>query len=130
MTPARSFVEVLAHRGRVILFTSSSATSLRFELLAERHHARVVHSRAWADAYGPVSIWRHMHDTREYGVLSCDQHRYVDGFVLPCTDIAWVGITGDPVKEPGLWERFSRAMSRGIDSDNPPRLWLLPEDGA
>ena len=131
MTPAGSFTQVLAHRGRVLLFTSRADIGLRFEQLAERQHARVIHTRGWADIFAPVTIWRHIHDTRDYGVFSCDQQRYVlESFDLPATDLVWVGGTGDPVKEPQLWLRFSNAMSRGINSDNPPRLWLLPEDGA
>jgi hypothetical protein len=115
----------------VLLFTSRADIGLRFEQLAERQHARVIHTRGWADTFAPVSIWRHIHDTRDYGVFSCDQQRYVlESFDLPATDLVWVGCTGDPVKEPQLWLRFSNAMSRGINSDNPPRLWLLPEDGA
>lgn len=130
MTPASSFLQVLAQRGRVLLFTSTAATGLRFEQFAERHHARVIHTRAWADPFGPVCAWRQIHDTRDCGVFSCDQERYVmTTFNLPCTDLAWVGCTGDPVKAPALWQRFSQAMSRGIDSNNPPRLWILPEDG-
>ena len=129
MTPARTFLDVLALRGRVVLFTAAETTASRFEQLAERHHARVIHTRSWADPFGPLASWRQIHEARDYGVLSCDQYSYVNGYELPCTDLVWVGYTGDPVKAPDLWHRFSHAMSRGIDSDTPPRLWLLPEDG-
>jgi hypothetical protein len=112
------------------LFTPTASIGLRFEQLAERQHAQVIHTRGWADSFGPISLWQRIHDTREYGVLSCDQQRYVLGMKIMCTDIAWVGSTGDPVKEPHLWTRFSQAMSRGIDSEDPPRLWMLPEDAA
>lgn len=129
MTPARTFLDVLAHRGRVLLFTPLQATAEKFEQLAERHHARVIYTRGWADPFAPLAPWLQIHKERDYGVFSCDQHRYVCGYELPCTDVVWVGCTGDPVKAPDLWHRFSHAMSREIETEKPPRLWILPEDG-
>ncbi len=127
MRAARSFTEVLDLRGRIVLFTPTAAIGLRLEQLAERHHAQVVTTRGWADAIGPLHTWSRIHTCREYGVLSCDQVRYIHGFKLEATDLVWVGETGDPVHQAWLWARFSQAMSRGIEREDPPRLWVLAE---
>ena len=127
MRAAKSFKEVLDLRGRIVLFTPTAAVGLRLEQQAERSHAQVIHTRGWADPIGPLHAWSRIHACRDYGVLSCDQMRYIHGFKLECTDIVWVGETGDPVHQAWLWARFSQAMSRGIEREDPPRLWVLAE---
>ena len=127
MRAAKSFTEILDLRGRIVLFTPTAAIGLRFEQQAERDHAQVIHTRGWADPIGPLHAWSRICACRDYGVLSCDQQRYITGFKLECTDLVWVGETGDPVNQAWLWARFSQAMNRGMDRENPPRLWMMAE---
>jgi hypothetical protein len=127
MKAATSFTEVLRQRGRIVIFTPSATVGLRFEQHAERHHAQVVTTRGWADRFGPISTWNRIHDSGEFGVLSCDQQRYMNATTLKGTDFVWVGETGHPLNLPYLWAAFSNSMSRG-DPLNPPNLWLLAED--
>lgn len=128
MRSATSFRSILALRGRIVLFTATAPVGLIFEQVAERDHAKVIHSRGWADSYGPVGEWHKLHHSREYGVFSADQQRYVGDIPLPATDLVWVGETGNPHTEPHLWQRFSQAMSKDISALEPPRLWLISED--
>lgn len=127
MRAAQSFTSILAMRGRVVIFTPSASVGLRFEQHAERHHAKVVTTRGWADASGPLHTWGRIHASREYGVLSCDQQRYVKGFRIPCTDLVWVGDFGDPLHVPHLWLAFQKAMARSDDQLEPARQWTLSE---
>lgn len=127
MKAANSFKEVLDRRGRIVIFTPSASVGLRFERMAERYGAQVVTTRGWADRYGPISTWNRIHQSREFGVLSCCQTRYTQSVMLHGTDFVWVGETGHPERMPHLWLAFSQSMSRG-DTDNPPHLWLLHED--
>jgi hypothetical protein len=119
----RKFADVLALRGRIVLFTANAAVGLRFERQAEWNHAQVVTTRSWADAYGPLGMWQRIHAARDYGVLSCDQVRYVKGFALPCTDLVWVG----PTEPDHVKVRFEQAMSRAEDNPNI-RCWVIQED--
>lgn len=128
MKAASSFTSILALRGRVVIFTPSAIVGLRFEQHAERHHAQVVTTRGWADATGPLHAWGRIHASREYGVLSCDQQRYVTGFRLPCTDLVWVGDCGDPYHSAYLWSKFQQAMNRAHGQDEPARQWTLAVD--
>ena len=128
MKAATSFTSILALRGRVVIFTPSAVVGVRYERHAERHHAQVVTTRGWADASGPLHAWGRIHAAREYGVLSCDQRRYVTGFRLPCTDLVWVGEMGDPLHVPHLWAAFQQAMARSDNQLEPARQWTLAED--
>ncbi len=126
MRITKSFTDILALRGRIVIFTNSAPVGLRFEQHAERHHATVITTRGWADAYGPLGAWQRIHTQRDYGVLSCDQQRYVKPeFYLPATDIVWVGDIGDPLHVAHKWAAFQQAMDRG-GSDT--RHWLCAED--
>ena len=127
MKAATSFTEVLKARGRIVIFTPSAIVGLRFEQHAERNNAQVVCTRGWADKFGPISAWNRIHASREFGVLSCDQQRYMNATTLYGTDFVWVGETGHPRNLPHLWSAFSNSMSRG-DPLNPPNLWLLSEN--
>lgn len=127
MRAATSFTEILNRRGRIVLFTPSAIIGLRLEQMAERAHAQVVHTRGWADRFGPLGVWNRIHQSREFGLLSCNQATYVNATVLRGTDFVWVGETGDPMRAPYTWGCFSQCMSRG-DPTDPPMLWLLPED--
>lgn len=128
MKSALSFTSILAMRGRVVIFTPSASVGLRFEQHAERHHAQVVTTRGWADHSGPLHAWGRIHASREYGVLSCDQQRYITGMRIPCTDLVWVGDFGDPVNVPHLWAAFQQGMGRGGQQLEPARQWTLAED--
>jgi len=121
-----TFRDILAHRGRVVVFTPNSVVGLAFEQMAERHHAQVVCTRGWADSYGPLLAWNRIYAAREYGVLSCDQHRYVHGFHLHATDLVWVGPTGDILHVSHIWRRYQHAMLRAGD-DPMIRKWALGE---
>lgn len=129
MKAATSFREVLDLRGRILLFTPNALVGLRFEQMAERHHAQVVHTRGWLDKWGPLGIWQRIHASRDYAVLSCDQKTYITGVRIPATDVVWVGPMGDPRFEESLWARFSQAMGRPGDDPNV-RLWTCGEDAA
>lgn len=129
MTPITSIKTVLAHRGRILLFTPNAQCALPIEQAAERFGATVVHTRGWADPYGPVSTWVRIAENAEFGLFSATAQRYAEGYKIPCTDIVWVGHTGNPVHEAHAWRVFSLAMSRGIDNATPPRLWLMSEGG-
>lgn len=129
MTPATSFKEILDLRGRIVLFTPNAIVGLRFEQMAERNHATVIHTRGWADKYAPLQQWHRIHATRDYAVFSCDQHTYITGVRIPATDIVWVGHYGDPRRDSYTWIRFSQAMGRAGD-DPDVRLWTIGEQGA
>jgi hypothetical protein len=129
MQSATSFAKILALRGRIIIFTPSAPIGLRFEQMAEREHAQVVCTRGWADAMAPLSMWQRIHESREFGLLSCDQRRYVTGVRMHATDLVWVGETGDPLNVPHLWGAFSQAMGRAHIEDGA-RMWLVSEDAA
>lgn len=129
MKAAKSFKEILDHRGRIVLFTPSASLGLRFEQEAERAYAVVVSTRGWADRYAPLSAWNRLHQCREFGLLSCDQKTYANGTTLHGTDFVWVGDAGHPLQRPHIWLAFSHCMNRG-DQLEPPTLWLLPEDAA
>jgi hypothetical protein len=110
-----------------VLFTPTAAVALPFEQHAERSYAKVIHTRGWADAFGPVSEWHRIHQCREHGVFSCDQVRFTTGVILPATDLVWVGETGNLLHLPHIHQRFINAMNRPFDPENPPRQWLLAE---
>lgn len=125
ITTNKRFRDVLALRGRIVIFTPNTVVGLKFEQAAERAHAQVIHTRGWADAYGPLGMWHRIHAARDYAVLSCDQHRYVTGFRIPCTDLVWVGPGGDEHVELWLYTRRMQALHRG---DEFTRQWMLGED--
>lgn len=131
MRAAKSFTEVLSLRGRIVLFSPSAAIAVRFETVAEWNHARIVHTRGIEDSYVPLSEWQRVWNSGEYAVLSCDQHRYINGVRIQATDIVWVGETGHHLHTPHIWSRFSRAMSWAERHDEPDahpvRLWLVDE---
>lgn len=127
MRAARSFTDILAQRGRIVIFTPSASVGLKFEQLAERQHATVITTRGWADRFGPLSTWQRLHDARDFGVLSLCQTRYVTGVKVHCTDLVWVGDMGHPRDMPHLWITFSQCMSRAHETDEA-RLWTLAED--
>jgi hypothetical protein len=131
LIPAKSFTDILAQRGRIVIFTRNAVIGLRFEQHAERHHAKVVCTRGWADPIGPLGEWNRMHNQRDYGVLSCDQQRYVTGMRLPATDLVWVGPFGDPLNVPHLWGAMNQAMHRANHLEllgTQVNKWVLAED--
>lgn len=131
MQTAKSFKDILALRGRVVIFTASAAIGLRFEQCAERNHAAVVATRGWADFTIPLGQWSAVHRNREYGVLSCDQRTFVTGFRLPATDLVWVGDIGDPVNCDWRWASVQQAMARAAHLENEGQIvrkWLIAED--
>lgn len=122
----KTFRDVLALRGRIVIFTPNAVVGLRFEQAAERAHAQVVCTRGWADPYGPLGLWNRIHNSRDYAVLSCDQKRYVEGLTrMPGTDFVWVGPTGDPDVEVWLYSRCQKALHLG---DEFARAWVLGEE--
>lgn len=125
ITTNKRFRDVLALRGRIVIFTPNALVGLKFEQAAERAHAQVVHTRGWADAYGPLGLWNRIHNSRDYAVLSCDQQRYVEGYKVHGTDYVWVGPTGDPDVEVFLHTRCQKALHLG---DEFARAWVLGED--
>lgn len=129
MIAAKSFTEILALRGRIVLFTASAAVALPLEQVAERQYFQIVTVRGWADIYGPISQWRRLHDSREHGLISCDIRSFGPGVRLPATDVVWVGETGDVLHVPHLWQLFTQAMARSdtIDETIAVRKWLLSE---
>lgn len=126
---AATLLEILAYRGRVVIFTPTAELGLKAEQLAERHHAQVITTRGWADPYGPLSTWQRMHSAREYALLSCNQTTYTTGYKLPCTDLVWVGDTGDQLHTAHLWQRFNQCMATGFNLDIDPRKWLVSPNG-
>lgn len=131
MTPAKSFTEILAKRGRIVIFTANAQVGLRFEQVAERNHARVIHTRGWADPYGPLGEWGRIHNSRDYGVLSCNQTTYAGGFKIPATDLVWVGETGNPSSNASLWARCCDAMDSAQHLEqigSRVNKWLLGEN--
>lgn len=125
-----TFKEILAHRGRVVVFTPNAAVGLTFEQYAERAHAQVICTRGWADPYGPIGLWHRACAAREYAVLSCDQHRYVTGFRIPATDLVWVGNTGSLHVDSHIFQRYSQAMNRSYDLADTGlelRRWAIGE---
>lgn len=132
MKAAKSFTEILALRGRILLFSPNADVSLRFEQHAERQHAQVICTRGTEDPSVPLRRWHLIHNTREFGMLSCDQHRYVYRIPIPATDIVWIGETGHPDHWPGVWLRFCAAMSRANEYEQSGglfvRRWTLHEE--
>lgn len=127
----KTFTDILALRGRVVIFTPNAPVGLRFEQHAERHHAQVITTRGWADRLAPMSIWQRLHVNREYGLLSCDQHTYTHRIHIPATDLVWVGSVGDAVNEIALSERYHQAMSRASHLEimgHQVRKWLIGEN--
>lgn len=126
---AGRFSEILALRGRIVLFSPSALLSVQFEQFAERNHAQVICTRGFADPHVPLGAWHRLHASREYGLLSCDQRVY-PGKAIPATDVAWIGDTGDAMHTPHLWRMFDAAMSCATAGDangNAVRKWLLGE---
>lgn len=117
-----NFKEILAMRGRIVVFTATHPVGLLVERLAERHHAQVVCTRGWADIYGPLLQWNRVNQAREYGVLSCDQRTYLNGIQLPGTDYVWVGNCFDT---PEILSRYRRAADMAMD--HQARLWTIAE---
>ncbi len=116
------FSEILAHRGRIVLFTPNAAVGLRYEQCAERTGALVVHTRGWADMYGPMHTWWRAHHARDFAVLSCDQVRYFNGIQIAGTDFVWVGNCFD---HPLQLQRHHKAAQMAFDHN--ARLWTLGE---
>ena len=69
---AGRFSEILALRGRIVLFSPSALLSVQFEQFAERNHAQVICTRGFADPHVRLGAWHRLHATREFGLLSCD----------------------------------------------------------
>lgn len=122
----KTFREILSYKGRIVLFTAHHQIGLRHELVAERAMLQVVHTRGWADPYGPLGIWLRLHASREPGLLSCDQMRYTRGFTIPATDLVWVGSPGDKQIHVGLHMRYEAAMR--VCGGEDVRRWTIPED--
>lgn len=122
----KSFTEILAYRGRIVIFTPSAAVGVKFEQCAERNHAQVVVTRGYPDSYMPLANWQRMHATRTYAVLSCDKMRYVKRD-LPATDLVWVGDNGHPEHSPVLRRAFDAAMHARAYGDET-RLWHITPD--
>ena len=118
-----TFRDILDMRGRIALFTPFADLGLRYEQMAARHHAQVIHTRGWADPYGPLLAWNRIHSAREYGLLSCDQVRYTTKpYNIPCTDVVWVGPRGDALVEVSLHQRHQATLRLG---DEFTRHWCL-----
>lgn len=117
-----NFKEILAMRGRIVVFTATHPVGLRVEQMAERNYAHVVCTRGWADIYGPLHSWNRISQSREYGVLSCDQRTYLNGIQLPGTDYVWVGNCFDT---PEILSRYRRAADMAMDYQ--ARLWTIAE---
>lgn len=127
----KTFTDILALRGRVVIFTPNAPVGLRFEQHAERHHAQVITTRGWADRLAPMAIWQRLHVNREYGLLSCDQHTYVTGIRIHATDLVWVGSVGDGVNELSLAARYQQAMRRAAHLEamgHHVRKWCIGEN--
>lgn len=122
----KTFKSILALRGRIVLFTANPVVGLRHERVAERAGIPVIHTRGWADPYGPLGTWKRLHDCREPGLLSCDQVRYTRGYVIPATDLVWVGKTGDSQIERALMMRYDAAMR--VCQFEDVRKWVIAED--
>lgn len=117
-----TFRDILAHRGRIVLFTPSASVALPFELAAERIFATVICMRGQADPYIPISAWNRVHATRQHGLLSLSQMVHSRGILVPATDIVWVG-----PKDHHLEELYHRAMQRAGD-DPDLRRWHIGRD--
>lgn len=124
------FRDILALRGRIVIFTPNATVGLTFEQAAERAYAQVITTRGWADHYAPLNLWRRIHSSREYGVLSCDQQRYIGvNLVIPATDFVWVGPTGDHFNETHLFNRYQQAMLLAHQQHaDSARQWTLGVD--
>lgn len=85
-----NFTEILAQRGRVLVFTPTAAISLPLEAMAERAHMAVVMTRGWADKYAPLLYWGRICKAREPGAIFMDQVTYTKN-PLACTDVVWIG---------------------------------------
>ncbi len=123
--------DILALRGRVVVFTASAPVGLQCERLAERYHATVICTRGWADRLAPLALWQRLHVNREPGLLSCNQHTYVTGLRIPATDLVWVGSDGVSEGEIGLTARYQQAMGRADHLEEMGlhvRKWRLNED--
>lgn len=110
MQVASSFSEILALKGRIVIFTGTAEIGLKFEQAAERSGATVICTRGWADKVAPLAPWMRLHSCREHGVLSCNQQTYITGFKLPATDLVWVGDTGRVGDM--TWARMQQAFNR------------------
>lgn len=119
--------EILAHRGRIVVFTPSATLGLKVEQVAERNHAIVICARGQADPYIPVSAWHRVCNARDYGVFSCDQVAWVTGVRLPATDLVWVGETGLERGPDHLAVRYRQAMNRAAGSLDI-RTWAIREE--
>lgn len=120
------FRDVLAHRGRIILFTKTASVGVVFEQMAERNHAQVICTRGWADPTGPIQAWHRILAARDYGVLSCDQRTYLSGaWRLGGTDYVWVG---DCFDTPDVHARYLRACAKAREQGVDVRFWTLSED--
>jgi hypothetical protein len=126
MQVASSFSEVLAFRGRIVIFTPNAEIGLRFERHAERTtSATVICTRGWEDKVAPLAPWVRLHQVREHGVLSCDQRNYITGMHLPATDLVWVGNMGNEGDH--IWTAMMQAFARAAhleQSGEIVRKWL------
>lgn len=122
-----SFPEILAFRGRILLYTPSAVIAGPFEEAARVRHAELVVTRGVPDKFIPVSRWQHVCGGREFGLFSTDQRSYTTGVRLGCTDIVWV--TNAVMFDDQNWRHLQQAMARG-DPENPPRRWLVRPDGS
>lgn len=123
----KTFKQILSYKGRIVLYTANHIVGLRHEKVAERYGFPVIHTRGWADIYGPIGTWQRMHLAREYGLLSCDQLRYTrPGLRLPATDLVWVGEVRDDPTHVLLRMRYDTAMAAWDAPD--VRRWTIPED--
>lgn len=132
MKAAKSFEEILALRGRILLFTPTASIALPFEQAAIRRSAELVCTRGVVDATVPLSAWTRLQREQAFSVLSCDQVRYIHSVHIPATDIVWVGETGHPNHWPELWTRFCQAMSRAnafeLAESQLVRQWICHQD--
>lgn len=126
MKAAQSFNDILALRGRIAVFTPTAALGLKCEEAAARQYAQVIVTRGIVDKYTPMVAWKRIHASREFGLLSLDQHGWVSGRNFPATDLVWVGEMGHPKDAPHIWIRFSQAMNRATLECNA-RLWTIAE---
>lgn len=117
-----TFRDILAHRGRIVLFTPSASVALPFELAAERIFATVICMRGQADPYIPISAWNRVCASREYGLLSLGQITHSHGLHVPATDLVWVG-----PNDGYLEVHYKQAMRRA--GDHPDlRRWHIGRD--
>lgn len=121
----KTFREILAYRGRVMLFTETATVGVKFEQCAERHHATVVCARGWVDNSVWLSRWTRLVAQREYAVLSLSQHAHAVGWRSGCTHAVWVGPIGP---DPQIAARFQQAMARGFNTEMDVRHYVITED--